>query len=181
MKAVLVLETVHVSLLKRLVKCRALCVGPLNAWTGRSTARSMATLGERIRARREPSAPRGNAECVTALQALYSGPAPRAVLPLRSLLPLQVPNDCRSTAHRCLPFAHRYAALCTRCVRVSALRTLASTRTEASLARPRVSAQSKVDEWPGRVVCAHIGQAQNAAHFAWRRRQRIAMQHRRRH
>ena len=52
MKAVLVLETVHVSALNRRVKCLALCVGPLSAWTGRSTARSMATRGARIRARR---------------------------------------------------------------------------------------------------------------------------------
>ena len=33
---------------------------------------------------------------------------------------LQVPYDCRSTAHRCLPFAHRCDAICTHCVRALA-------------------------------------------------------------
>ena len=156
MKAVLVLETVHVSALNRRVKCRALCVGPLSAWTGRSTARSMATLGARIRARR----PRRAAAAVSLrLQALYSVPAPRAVLPLGTQTSLQVPNDCRSTAHRCLPFAHRCDAICTHCVR--ALASVYTSKLPRGLLTKTLDRCSKPDRrmaGPCR-QCAHFGQA----------------------
>ena len=58
--------------------------------------------------------------CHSHLQALYSVPAKRAVLPLRTQSPLQLAKDCRGTAHRCLPFAHRCDAICTHCVRALA-------------------------------------------------------------